>query len=70
MNGRRAFKAVYNDEGIERGNADRKGARIEGVELCSDLGHVKTPQHGLLVELLTLERCIHLLPVFWHVPML
>ena len=61
---------MYNDEGIERGSVDRKGARIEGVELCSDLGHVKTHPNGLLVELLTLERYIHPLLVFWHVPML
>jgi hypothetical protein len=42
MNGRRAFNAVYREEGIERGNVDRKGARIDGVELCSDLGMVRT----------------------------
>ncbi len=48
MKGRRAFRAVYNDEGIDRGNVDRNGVRIEGVELCNELGPVSVPPHELL----------------------
>ena len=45
MNGRRVFKALYNDEGIDRGNVERNGLRIEGVELWSDL---RSCQYGSL----------------------
>lgn len=70
MNGRRAFKAVNNVEGIDRGNVDRKGAKIEGVELCNDLGIVRTYPYTMLIRLLTLGQYIHPLLVFWHAPML
>jgi hypothetical protein len=70
MNGRRAFSAVYNEGGMERGNVDKKGAKIEGVELCSDLGYVKTYPKVKLIVCLTLIGYIHPLPVVWHAPML
>lgn len=37
MKGRRAFRAVYNVEGIESGSVPRKGSSTEGVDGCSDL---------------------------------
>lgn len=37
INGRSAFRAVYNEEGIDSGRVDKNGTRTEGVEVCNDL---------------------------------
>ena len=37
MNGRSVFIAVYNADGMERGNVERNGTSTEGAEVWSEL---------------------------------
>jgi hypothetical protein len=37
MKGWIAFRAVYNEDGMERGSVLKKGIRIEGEDSCRDL---------------------------------
>ncbi len=41
MNGRSAFRAVYNEDGIDSGRVDKNGTRTEGVEICRDLDRLQ-----------------------------